>query len=98
MADGNGVGRWCRKVVVNHEAESLASFGFQNCIMRLMRLLLLPFSFLSGSVICGARDSMESLLFSPCELLMRRDRLAILDRFLVTAAEESEAERCPSRN
>lgn len=29
---------------------------------------------------------------------MRRDRLAMLDRFLVTAAEESEAERCPSRN
>lgn len=29
---------------------------------------------------------------------MRRDKLAMLDLFLVTAAEESEAERWPSRN
>jgi len=75
-----------------------ASFGFQNCIIRLIRLLLLPFSFLSPSIILGARDSIESLLFSPWELLIKRDKLAMLDRFRVTAAEESEAERWPSRN
>lgn len=74
-----------------------ASFGLQNCIMRLMRLPLLVFSFLSVSIIFEAVYSMESLLLSPCELLMRRDRLAILDRLRCTVAEDKEAERWPSR-
>ncbi len=45
----------------------------------------------------GARDSIDSLLLSPWELLMRRDRLAILDRLRITAAE-NDADRLPSRN
>ena len=74
------------------------SFGFQNCIIRLMRLPLLALSFLSVSIVLGAVYSMESLLLSPCELLMRRDRLAMLDRLRVAVAEDREAERWPSRN
>jgi hypothetical protein len=69
------------------------SFGFQNCIIRLMRLPLLDFSFLSPSLVLGARDSIDSLLFSPCELLINRDKLAMLDLLRVTAAEDKEAER-----
>jgi len=42
------------------------SFGFQNCTNRLIRLLLLLFSFLSESIL-GARTSTDSLLLSPCE-------------------------------
>ena len=49
-------------IVMCNYSESL---GFQNCINRLMRLLLLVFSLLSVSVEPGARDSIESLLFSP---------------------------------
>jgi len=35
---------------------------------------------------------MDNLLFSPWELLMSRERLAMLERLRVTAAEESEAD------
>jgi len=73
-----------------------ASLGFQNCKPRLNRLILLLFSFLSGED--GACCSIESLLLSPWEVLINLDKLAILDRLRETAAAESEAERCPSRN
>ena len=59
---------------------------------RLIRFPLLLFSFLSTSLTLGARDSMDNLLFSPWELLMSRERLAMLERLRVTAAEESEAD------
>jgi len=61
--------------------------------MRLIRLLLLPFSFFSLSIALEGRDSIDNLLLSPWELLIRRDKLAILDRFLVTAADDNEADR-----
>jgi hypothetical protein len=87
-------------LVRNQLAEAVQddSFGFQNCIIRLIRLLLLPLSFFSPPIVLGGRDSIDNLLFSPCELLIKRDRLAMLDRLRVTAAEEREAERWPSRN
>lgn len=43
-------------------------------------------------------DSIDSLLLSPCELLIKRDKLAMLDRLRDIAAEEIDEERWPSRN
>ena len=67
------------------------SFGFQNCISLLIRFPLLVFSFRPLSIL-GALTSIDNLLFSPCELLINRDKLAMLDRLRVAAAE-NEAER-----
>jgi hypothetical protein len=78
-------------------AHYTASFGFQNCIIRLMRLPLLALFFSSASVMVDGVYSMDSLLLSPCELLMRRDKLPMLDRLRVAVAEGREAERWPSR-
>lgn len=67
----------------------LPSLDFQNCIIRLSRLALLGLAFFSGALSIGA--SIDSLLLSPCELLMRRLRLARLERRRPKAVEVKEA-------
>lgn len=67
------------------------SLAFQNCIRRLRRFVLLALCFFPGSF--SYEISIDSLLRSPCELLIRRLRLARLDRRLPNAAEETEAGR-----
>jgi hypothetical protein len=60
------------------------------------RLILLPrlgFSFFSIPSEVLGRVSIDSLLFSPCELLIKRERLAILDRLRDIAAEDMDDER-----
>lgn len=65
------------------------SLDFQNCIIRLSRLVLLLFPFFSGSLSIGT--SIDSLLRSPCELLINRLRLARLERRRPKAAEVKDA-------
>ena len=63
--------------------------GFQNCTIRLNRFVLLTLPFLSGSL--SRVTSMDNLLRSPCEVLMRRLRLARLDRLRPKAVDVNEA-------
>lgn len=65
------------------------SLGFQNCIIRLRRFVLLTFGFFSGSPSRGT--SIDSLLRSPCDVLIRRFRLARLDRLLPKAVAVKDA-------
>jgi hypothetical protein len=74
----------------------LLSLGFQNCIMRLSRLALLALAFFSGSLSIGT--SIDSLLRSPCELLIRRLRLARLERRRPKAVDVNDAGRGISFN
>ena len=72
-------------------AQLAVSFGFQNCISRLRRFVLLARGFLSASL--SHVTSIDSLLLSPCELLINRLRLARLDRRRPKAAEDTDAGR-----
>jgi hypothetical protein len=67
----------------------LPSLDFQNCIIRLRRLVLLALAFFSGSL--SNVTSMDSLLLSPCELLISRLRLARLERRRPKAVEVNDA-------
>jgi hypothetical protein len=72
--------------------------GFQNCIMRPNRFVLLLFDrLLFPSASLSNVTSMDSLLLSPWELLMSRLRDTRLDRRRPKAAEETEDGRCSRR-
>ena len=60
--------------------------------MRLSRLARLPLDFLEFGSLSNV-TSIESLLRSPCELLMSRLRLARLDRRRPKAVDETETGR-----
>ena len=84
-------------VVIHVPLASL--LGFQNCIMRPSRFVLLllfdrlPFRSASLSSV----TSMDNLLLSPWELLMSRLRDTRLDRRRPKAADETDDGRCSRR-
>lgn len=80
------------EVVVRNSqhAQVAGSRGFQKFIKRLKRLDFGDLSLTSARL--GARDSIESGLFSPFEVCSRRVKLAMLERLRAVVLSDIEAE------
>lgn len=78
------------------QVDGASLVGFQNCIMRPSFFVLLFFAIFACASPSGV-SSVDSLLRSPCELLIRRLRLIKLERRRPNAADDTDDGRCSRR-